>query len=319
MQQGSWKIYIPTRPQPDTVVAIFLLKEFGTERFPAVAEASVEVHASLPEGETFDTLLAKNIFALDLGGGALDHHGKEECVTELLAKWLHINKDPALRRLVEYARRDDKLGKGIMSTDPIDRALGLSGLISALNKTHPDKAHTVVEAVLPLLKAHYASAKQHHVELPAEVEEKKKAGLYEERHVSQQKKKLLIAYVVSNKPSMPTFLRSQQGPRADVVVQKNEDSNHLCILSRQERKLDLSKVAALIRMREAENLTLSLPEDEIYLEQKGRIAEMPQWYFDPMTNSILNGGVHNRNVAESTIDWEELKNIVYVGLQMGGR
>lgn len=319
MKKEAPVIYIPTRPQPDTVVAIFLLKRFGKERFIGIEEANVEVHPQLPENETFDSLLTKHIIAIDLGGGALDHHGTEECTSERMAKFLGVENDPALKRLLEYARRDDKLGKGIVSTDPIDRALGLSGLIASLNKMHTGNPTAVVEAVLPLLEAHYFSARQHHVELPQELEAKKKSGAYEERNAAQGHKKLLIAYVVSDKPSMPTFLRSPQGPRADIVVLKAENTNHFSILSRQERNIHLSKVAALIRMREAELAHVAISDDETYLEQTGRINEVPQWYYDPMTNSVLNGGAHNKTVAESLIDWEELKNIVHVGLQIGGK
>ncbi len=319
MAQPVSAIVLPTRPQPDTVVAIFILKAFGRERFPGIESAPVSVRATLGEGETFETLLDQGTFVIDLGGGAVDHHGKELCTTELMAQYLGVEKDPALKRLLEYARRDDKEGKGIISTDPIDRALGLSGLIASLNKLHTNDPERVVSAVLPLLEAHYAAAHQHHVELPAEIERKKKEGAYEERGVTQRTKKILMAAVISDKPSMPTYLRSAQGPHADVVLQKLEGSNHFCILSRQERKIDLSKVAALIRMREAELSGLALPDDEKYLEQTGRIKEIENWYFDPMTNSILNGGAHSQKVPESKIAWEELKQIVHVGLQLGGK
>ena len=130
---------------------------------------------------------------------------------------------------------------------------------------------------------------------------------------------MLIAFVVSDKPSMPTFLRSQQGPHADVVVQKLENTNHFCIVSRQERNIDFSNAMSLIRLREAQLLGYELEDDITYLGQNGRIAEVPHWYFDPMTNSLLNGGAHNRDVKESAIPWDELKAIVHAGIEMGGR
>src|SRR3989344_3874753 len=214
MQKTGCSILIPTRPQPDTVVAIFLLKSFGKEKFPGIEHAVVAVRPTLPPGDTFETLLKQNIVAIDLGGGALDHHGKDHCTTELVAQYLGVDKDPSL-----------------------------AGLIASLNKLHTGNPDLVVSSVLPLLEAHYVSARQHHVELPQEVAQKKKEGNYEERPVSQKGKKLLMVCVVSDKPSMPTYLRSQQGPHADIVVQKMEATNHVCILSRQERKIDLSKIA----------------------------------------------------------------------------
>ncbi len=317
--QQIGKILLPTRPQPDTVVAIYLLKAYGEDKFPGITNALIETKPTLNIGESFESLLEDGVLAIDIGGGPLDHHGKQECTSELVASYLDILKDPSISQMLAYAKRDDKDGKGTISRDPLDRAFGLSGLISALNKQHTNNPDMVVSSALPLLAAHHTAARQHHVELPLEVANKKKTGAYEERTLTQGDKNILMVCVVSDKPSMPTYLRSQQGPRADVVVQRMEGTNHFCILSRQDRKLDLSKVAALIRMREAELAELAVREDATYLEQTGRIEEIPFWYFDPMTNSILNGGAHNLTVAQSAISWDELKQIVHIGLQIGGK
>ena len=310
-------ILIPTRPQPDTVVAIFLLKQFGQKHFPDIQNARIEVKHQLAPTDTFETLTAQGILPLDLGGGALDHHGKPQCTTQLVAAYLAVERDPALRRLIQYAERDDKQGKGIISNDPIDRAFGLSGLIASLNKTHPQNPQLVVDVVLPLLAAHYAAAREHHVELPQEVERKKREGNYLETTVRQGDKTLRMVCIASDKPSMPTFLRSQQGPMADIVVQKSEATNHFCILTNQKKAVDLSKVMSLIRLREAQLMGVELVDDPEYLGQTGRIAEIEHWYFDPATISLLNGGQHNTAIAESRIPWEEMQRIVKVGLEMG--
>jgi len=312
-------ILLPTRPQPDTIVAIFLLKKFGQERFPAIESANVAVQATLKDGETFESLLQHGVIALDIGGGALDHHGKNLCTSELVARYLTIEKDASIGQLLAYAKRDDKDGKGTISRDALDRAFGLSGLIAALNKAYPQEPQRVVDAALPLIEAHWRSAQEHHVELPRDVERKRAAGEYIEYSAAQGKNIFKIVSVVSDKASMPTFLRSERGGKADVVVQKLEHSNHYCVLTNQKRGVDLSKIAALIRMREAELGGIEISEDEAYLSQTGRVAEVPYWYFDPATNSLLNGGLHNQGVAESLIEWHELERIVRSGLELGGK
>ncbi len=35
-------IVLPVRPQPDTLVAIFLLKEYGEVKFPGIKNAKIE-------------------------------------------------------------------------------------------------------------------------------------------------------------------------------------------------------------------------------------------------------------------------------------
>lgn len=310
-------ILLPTRPQPDTIVAIFLLKKFGRATFRGIENAEVKVQATVPAEETFDTLLQKGTLALDMSGGVLDHHGSDACASELVAHYLGIEKDPALAQLLQYAKRDDKEGKGTLSQDAIDRAFGLSGLIASFNKSFPDEPQKVVESILPLLEAHYNAAREHKVEIPRDIAHKKQNGMYEEFVVRQGRKELKVVCVVSDKPSMPGYLRSMRGGRADVVLQKSETTNHMCVLTKQERKIDLSKVAGLVRMREAELLGVSLPEDDVYVTQTGRVEEVGHWYYDPATNSLLNGGVHNKNVQEPVVHWEEMKRIVAVGLELG--
>lgn len=310
--QDTWTILLPTRPQPDTIVAIFLLKTFGNERFPGIENNKIQVNPDTPT-ETFDELVARKILPIDIGSGPLDHHGTGECASELVADLLHIRDDPAIARLLTYAKRDDAFGKGTSSNDPIDRSFGLSGLIASLNKQYPGEAHKIVEIVLPLLEAHYRASQEHHFELPADVEKKKQQGEYTEAFAHQGNMRLKIAFVISDKPSMVTYLRSYKGPRADVVVQKNEGRNRVCIVTLQERHVNLSAVAALIRLREAELRNVSLPENSAYWAQDGKIAELPMWYVDPATNSILNVGAPE---ADALISWEEMQRLVCQGLEI---
>lgn len=308
------RIVLPTRPQPDTIVAIFLLKTFGQDRFPGIKSARIEVQPLLSK-KSFDAHLAEGILPIDVGGGSLDHHGTEACASELVAIMLGIEKDPSIGKLLAYAKRDDTEGKGTVSADPLDRAFGLSGLISSLNKQYPKDAQKIVETVLPLLEAHYVSSREHHVELPAEVKEKKARGEYSETTVKQGKKTLRVSFVVSDKPSMPTYLRSWNGARADVVVQKAEKGTRVCVITRQDRNVNLATAAALIRMREAELRGIEINEDQEYLASHGKLVELPFWYFDPMTNSILNVGEAGSS-DDTVIPWEEKKRIVLKGLEL---
>jgi hypothetical protein len=43
MSEPISKIVLPTRPQPDTIVAIFLLQKFGEAKYPGIGAASVIV------------------------------------------------------------------------------------------------------------------------------------------------------------------------------------------------------------------------------------------------------------------------------------
>ena len=45
-------IILPVRPQPDTIAAIFVLKEFGEEKFPGIGLAKVEFCSLPPDGKS---------------------------------------------------------------------------------------------------------------------------------------------------------------------------------------------------------------------------------------------------------------------------
>lgn len=311
------RILIPTRPQPDTIVAILLLQEYGTEKFPGVATAHVEIRNALSPEDTFDSLLEKGILALDVGGGLFDHHDTGKTASELVAKALGIAANPELKQLVAYAVRDDTQGKGTLSRDPLDRAFGLSGLIAALNKQYTDEPDHIVSLVLPLLRAHLHMTRQHTVELPKDILRKQESGDYVETSEVQGGVQRKIAFVTSEKPAMPGYLRAQSGRNIDVVVQKTEQGNHYAILSKQQKNVNLSKVMALIRLRESELMGIDLNLSEAELEQIRTIPQIPNWYYDPATNSLLNGGPHNRAIAESKIPWEEMLKIVPLGIRLG--
>lgn len=310
--EKSLVIVLPTRPQPDTLVAIFLLKTFGADKFSGVTTASVEIRPLLLN-TSLENHISEGVLPIDVGGGPFDHHGTDACASELVARYLGVEKSPELGKLLAYAKRDDLEGKGTISKDPLDRAFGLSGLIASLNKQYPKNPQKVVDTVLPLLEAHYYGAREHLVDLPEDVKRKKQVGEYEEYTVHQGGKTLKVAFVTSEKPSMPTYLRSFQGPRADVVVQKTEQGNRICVITRQERNVNLSMVAALIRLREAELRHVSLSESQEYLSSNGKVDELPQWYVDPATNSILNVG---ESSDDTLIPWGEMKKIVLRGLEL---
>ena len=298
-------IVLPTRPQPDTIVAIFLLQTFGEESFPGVRKAIVMVdpNAAADPGKLL----------LDVGGGELDHHDTEFCATELVAKKLNLIDHPALRNLIAYARRDDTEGKGTVSKDPIDRAFGLSGLIAALNKKYLEDPYQVVSTALPLLEAHFQNANEHYVELPKLVAQLTENGMFKSHTVHKPARNTKVAFVITNHIGLAGYLRSNLGGNYRMVAQRRS-SGHVNILTKQNPKIDLSQIAALLRLHEA-NLHSIEVEDESSLFTIGNHPQVPNWYYDPATNSLLNGGVSPDAVEPTKIEWPAIKAIILRGLQ----
>lgn len=308
-------IVLPTRPQPDTLVAIFILKKFGEEKFLGIKEASLQIWQTMPERETEDSLAEKGIVLIDLGGGRFDHHTivPKTTSSQLIASYLGIDGDPALAKLLAYAERDDFYGKGTMSNDLLDRAFGLSALVANLNKSLVKNSARVVELVMPFLLAHYKEEERRTKELPKEFEEKLRNGQAEEFFVKQRDKKLKVVIVGSESGSLAGYLRSQMGGKYDVVAQRLP-SGHVNILTRPTKRIDLRSLVVLLRVEEAtlSGVELELPTYEF--AQPGRIAEIPEWYYDPATNSIQNGGLNPKEIRSTRIAPEQLKKIIEIGL-----
>lgn len=309
------KIVLPTRTQPDTLVAIFLLKKFGENRFPGIRDAEIDFWQVLPQGETEDSLMRKGIIVMDLGGGRFDHHAKmpKTTASNLIAGYLGIKEDASLAKLLEYAERDDFYGKGTVSTDPLDRAFGLSALIAALNKSLVKNPGRVVEIVMPIFIAHHNEEMKRTEEMPKEFQERRSRGEVAAFEVRQRDKKLKVVVITSESGSMAGYLRSKNGGAYDVVAQWLP-SGHMNILTRPTKRVDLRSLAAVIRIEEATRAGLELEMDIRGLARFGRIKEIPEWYYDPATNSIQNGGLNPKEIPPTKISKEDFRKVLELGL-----
>lgn len=307
------KIILPTLPQVDTIIAIFLLKKFGKEKYPGIENASIEIWTSLPPGKTIASLEEEGYFLIDIGGGKFDHHSKGKTASQIVAEDLNLEGDPALSKLLAFAERSDKYGLGTISTDPIDKAFGLTGLISDLRKILPENPRKIVDLVLPLIHAHYLEEKRRYKDLPEEFEKKLKEGRAEVFIVKQGKKKLKVVAIETDNPSIVGWLRSTIGPKADVVLQRGS-SGHANIITRPLKKIDLRFLVALLRKEEITRQEREVTIPPLELIKPGKVPEVPEWYYDKATNSILNGGLNPKGTTPTSIPFERIKELIREGL-----
>ena len=307
------KIIIPTNLHPDTIIAIFILKDFGKEAYPGIAEAEIEILNTIPENETSESLSEKGFFLIDIGGSNFDHHSKNKTASQLIAEDLKIENDPALSKLLTLAERDDKYGLGTISTDSIDKAFGLAGLISNLNKNFPSDPQKIIDLTLPIIRAHYLEERRRYKDLPEEFEQKLKDKKAEVFVVKQKDKKIKVVAIESDNPSIIGWLRASIGEKADVVLQKNSSGN-VNIITKPLKRVDLRLVAAFLRQEEINinNREIKIPPLEII--KPGRIQGAPEWYYDLATNSVLNGGINPKGTPPTSIPFERIKEIVKDGL-----
>lgn len=315
MADNFSKIILPSRPHPDTIIGIFLLKNFGGSKYPGIGNAEIEIMQELPPGKTPEWFEKNGTLVLDLGKGKFDHHQRGKILSLLVAEDLEIDNSPAIGKLLTYGERDDKFGLGTISQDPIDRAFGLSGLINSLNKAIPNEPQKVIEIAMLFIKAHYIEERKRTEELPKEFEELKNSGRAEVFETKQGKKDLTVTVIESDNISMPGWLKASDGIKADVVCQKMS-SGYVNILTRPLKKIDLRWLTAYLRNEESriKNKKLNYPVPD--LMRPGKIAEVPEWYYDRATNSILNGGTNPKGILPTAIPFEKIKNFLKEALPL---
>ncbi len=306
-------IALPARPQPDTLVAIAILRIFGTLRLPGVENANIVIVQDMDRTE--QEYLQQGILLIDVGKGIFDHHNKlpKTTASKLVCDYLGVTEKAVLSKVLEYAQRDDFFGRGTVSADPLDRAFGLSALIAALNKQYPLHPDYVAQMIVPLIEAHIRNEIQNTEGLPREFAMKKENGEIVEFEARQRDKKLKVVMIKSDNPSMAGFLKSGNGGGFDVVVQQSAAGN-TNILTRPLKRIDLRGLAEMIRLKEAKKRNIHLPEGLDDLSRPGQHRLIRDWYYDRATNSIQNGGLNPQQVEATKIEWGEWKEILAEGL-----
>ncbi len=317
MNSHRWKIVMLPRLQVDAVVACFFLKYFGERRFPGIKDAEYLFWVDLPPGKNAADLEKEEYVLLDMGGGAFDHHKtqnevREKCVSEMMAEYLGVAQDPAVRKLLQYARRDDIEGRGTLSRDPIDRAFGLSGLLNNLNRMLPDEEESVLGAVMPLLLAHYLEEKKRTEELPAEYQKKRDEGKAIEAVIQSARGPVKMVTIETDEVGMAGYLRAKKEIGADIVVQKMS-SGHVNIVTQQKKSFDLSEVVRLLREGElkAKDGTIAVAGKE--LTSPGRVQGIEEWYFDTRAKTIQNGGIRPQWTTPTRLSLAAIGDIVKQG------
>jgi hypothetical protein len=309
-------IILPVRPQPDTLVAIFLLKKFGASKFIDVSNAKVMIS---PHGKVPDAVDEESI-CIDCGGGHFDHHvtDKQTTAAALVAKFLGIDHNPAIKKMLAYAERDDFFGEGIRSKDPINRAFGLSGLVSALNKKYPHDPEFITQVVMPLFEAHYDEEYRRTVDTPQTLEELKRMNKFVTTAVSASKgttkETVKVCAFESDNIHLGGYLRSSIGGLYDIVIQKRE-SGHINILTRPQSEIDLATIAGLVRLEELRKTSRddgTVPDADLVLP--GKLEFIPEWYYDPMTKTLQNGGINPDGVPATSLSMQDALDCVTLSL-----
>lgn len=312
------KIVLYPRPHVDNIAALFLLREFGLADFPGIETAALEFWPVVPPGKTPEQYEAEGILFVDLGGGRFDHHHDEHqpnvaktTAAQLVAEHLGLADQPVLKRLLEFVRRDDVEGRGIVSKDPLDRAFGLPAIIMNLNRNYPKNPEFVVDLVTRIFQSWYAEEYRRKVLMPQEWAELQAKGLAQKISIPTSVRPLTVVTIESDSPTMVGFLRAVGDVQADIVIQRMS-TGHTNIVTKQDRdrtaeKLKIGPLVAAVRRAEAEKKgATAVLEPSIDLARPGRVDGVEEWYFDTAANTIQNGGAAHQGIPPTHLSIAEI-------------
>ncbi len=137
-------LILPTRVMPDAACAVYLLRAYGAKIFPGATEAAIVFAHEVPAGKSAEELVKE---------GALFIERRGECASIAFAKMLSVAERPELKKLLSFAKRDFEK-KGTLSSDPIDRTFGLTGVAMMMNRVYSEDPRAVLEFLVSVFEAH---------------------------------------------------------------------------------------------------------------------------------------------------------------------
>ena len=150
-------------PDLDAIMSVMLMRKFGEDKFPGVAEAKLMFASAgkLPEGKSPAELEAEGILALDIGGGRFDTHPvgntvdsskRERSATDLIAEELGLIYDETWAPLVEYTRLQDTQGHSMLSKEFIHHLVSIHTILLGLELVHTRDSEGKLRAGMKILE-----------------------------------------------------------------------------------------------------------------------------------------------------------------------
>lgn len=274
---------IITHPSPhlDELVGLAELYEFGETKYPGVREAIENRRIEFKRDRELTVPLAEyeatGKILLGVGHGKFDEHEsatterkEHECCATLVAKDLG-NVPPEWDFLLEYVRNVD--------LNPIASPFDLATLVKDMNEETTD-TFAVINWAFAAIRAKVA--KQRNFLAAADAVKK---GKIEFIDIGQGKPVKMLS-VSTDSTSVGPYNRSENGPKAAILVQQNS-KGQVQIFTQMTARICLDKVAKELNQRESD-----------------------RWYYGKSAGHILNGSQTSANTPATNIPFGDILNII---------
>lgn len=303
----------------DEIVTQLIFKRYGKKIFPECDQIPVafsnneDVQKAMAgkDPDTFWRMLQMGFLCFGLAGGPLDEHdkpGSNECAATLMAKYLGVNKNPELSRILTYALFTDKNGDTMWSNEGIpaeykDKPEEYKEIRNAFQALLPAK--TVKNLWMVAGERKWSMEKINHaidslitlldIEIEAQVIfNDVLQDLAQNPHKTKviSLNKYATALFVEHTSSIAgmaarAFLRDKLDGRAvSLTIIANPSTNLFVLLKSNKNSGDLRPTVSILRTMVAEKRGLTLkPED---LTSNGTVDGIPI-YLHPEQGNVFNG------------------------------
>lgn len=296
------KIIIPNKPHLDPIAAIFLLLEYGRDKFIGIENADIVFweHSHDPNEEEIKNLESESALLIDFGGGIFDHHGKndgKETSTSLVAEYLGISKNPELNALLAYIQEDDLEGLH-------NRYGELAYMVKCMHKQQIESSE-VIKFTLQAINFFQATQMDWHYVVKNEFEEK-----CEVINVKRNKNRLKIGIIESDNVQISNY--GLTAANFSIIIQKRS-TGHVMILTNKHHRIDLREIVGAIRMRELELMGNVREIDPRKLQYEGKSMQIPFWFYHRSLNAFMNGSDALSKAQATKVPLSEIINLVVYG------
>lgn len=297
-------IYVHKDLNPDLVIALFLLKEYGDTVYPGITQARIEVMEELQEDLNGTILEERGIISFGFEN-ALFTAGENRSFAEQIAKKLNLKKGIVIDAFIAIAAQTTQ-------KEHSDFYIILEGIISE----YADRPSKALKAADPVLLAHLESLQEELDPIASEYMKKLNEGdMLAFTAPRDRASDVRIICISSQNPEMAPFLHNHEEIKADVVCQQFE-SGHVNITTQYRSRINLEETIAILRIEEARKK--KLPFDTINwneLRAPDRMEGLEEWKYDEEVQGIFNTkSLGKQNQGATQLDLKDLKLVLQIGL-----
>lgn len=304
------RILTHERPHLDEIVAIWLLRRFGEQRFPGIGTAAVEftsIRKLAETGRKPEDYEAEGTLLLGIGGGRFDEHPTMDevrktgdCATTLVAKELGVSDDASLTKILRFVRAADIDG----NASPFD----ISYVVKLLHARYPEEPQRVIEWALVAIEAKYQEQLRFFTVVKPEFDAKARV-----EEIEVGKKRLRVVTVDSDEDGIHKYARSEFGARAAIVIQRRSSGN-VAVFGSKQAGVDLQEAVKLIRLAEREAKGLESGVDDERLLAEGYAPGAEEWFYHRQGQMLLNGSLTQADVPPTRLSLDRITELVKIGL-----